>query len=189
MPFSTDVNWPQGLLDIFNVSRSQNALIESRYYGPYDRLLNYAVIEGSFTFFLAPHTAPHKTSPRDIIEFVVFTVVSNQEQKPVLILEIKDDRRANKPYKRQRADARIRQRFDQMLPNCAIPRLYGLSLLGTSLRVYCGEKATGKVIPKFSGRPDEDRVLPRDFLEGQWNVDILSQDGFSKMKEIVTYHN
>jgi hypothetical protein len=43
MPFSTDVNWPQGLLDIFNVSRNQNALLDSRYSGPYDRLLNYAV--------------------------------------------------------------------------------------------------------------------------------------------------
>ena len=27
MPFSTDVNWPQGLLDIFNVSRNQNVLL------------------------------------------------------------------------------------------------------------------------------------------------------------------
>jgi hypothetical protein len=47
------MNWPQGLLDIFNVSRKQNAPLESRYYGPYDRLFNYVVIEGSFTF-LAP---------------------------------------------------------------------------------------------------------------------------------------
>jgi hypothetical protein len=45
-----------GLLDIFVSSRIKNTSAESRYYGPYDRLFNYAVIEGSFTFFLAPQT-------------------------------------------------------------------------------------------------------------------------------------
>jgi hypothetical protein len=187
MPFSTDVNWPQGLLDIFNVSRNQNAQLESRYYGPYDRLFNYAVIEGSFTLFLAPQSAPDETSPRDAVDFVVFMVILNQEQKPVLIAEIKDDKWANEPDKRQRADIQMRQRFDQMLPNCAIPRLYGLSLLGTSLRVYRGDKATRVVTPHFIGRPDMDRILPPDFLERQWDLDILSPDGLKKMQEIVAY--
>jgi hypothetical protein len=187
MPFSTDVNWPQGLLDIFNAGRNQNALLESRYYGPYDRLLNYAAIEGSFTFFLAPQTAPDETSPCDTVEFVVFMVVLNQEQRPVLIAEIKDDGWVDKPDMRQRADTQMRQRFDQMLLNCAIPRLYGLSLLGTSLRVYCGHKVTGEVTPPFVGRPDVGRVLPRDFLEGQWDLDILSPNGLKKMQEIVAY--
>lgn len=187
MPFSTDANWPQGLLNIFNVSRNQNAPLESRYYGPYDRLFNYAVIEGSFTFFLAPQTAPDETPARDAVDFVVFMVVLNQEQKPVLMAEIKDDRWANEPDKRQRADTQMRQRYDQMLPNCPIPHLYGLSLLGTSLRVYCGDKVTGEVTPHFVGRPNVDRILPPDFLRGQWDLDILSLDGLKRMQEIVAY--
>jgi hypothetical protein len=187
MPFSTDANWPRGLLDIFNVSRNQNTAVESRYYGPYDRLFNYTLIEGSFTFFLAPQTAPDETSPRDAVDFVVFMVVLNQEQKPVLIADIKDDRWADEPDKRQRADTQMRQRYDQMLPNCAIPRLYGLSLLGTSLRVYCGDKATGEITPHFIGRPSANRILPPDFLEGEWGLDILSLDGLKKMQEIVEY--
>ena len=187
MPFSTDVNWPKGLLDIFNISRNKNAPLQSRYYGPYDRLFNYAVIEGSFTFFLAPQTAPDETSTRDAVDFVVFMVVLNQEQKPVLIAEIKDDRWANEADKRRKADTQMRERFDQMLPNCAIPRLYGLSLLGTSLRVYCADKVTGEVTPQFVGRPNVDRILPRNFLEGQWNLDILSLAGLRKMQEIVAY--
>lgn len=169
MPFSTDANWPQGLLNIFNVSHKQNTAVESRYYGPYDRLFNYAVIEGFFTFFLAPQTAPDETSWRDGVNFVIFMVVLNQDRKPVLIAEIKDDRWASEPDKRQRADTHMRQRYDQMLPNCPIPRLYGLSLLGTSLRVYCGNKVTGEVTPHFVGRPNVNRILPRDFLEGQWD--------------------
>ena len=187
MPFSTDANWPQGLLNIFNVSRNQNVPLESRYYGPYDRLFNYAVVEGSFTFFLAPQTSPDETSTRDAIDFVIFMVVLNQEQKPVLIADIKDDRWANEPNKRLRADTQMRQRYDQMLPNCPIPRLYGLSLLGTSLRVYCGDKVTGEITPHFVGRPNVDRILPPDFLDGQWDLDILSLDGLKKMQEIIAY--
>lgn len=187
MPFSTDMNWPQGLLDIFDISRNKNEPFDSRYYGPYDTLFNYAVTEGSFTFFLAPGTAPDETSPCDAVNFVVFMVVLNQEQKPVLFAEIKDDKWANEANTRQRADTQMRQRFDQMLPNCVIPRLYGLSLLGTSLRVYCADKVTDEVTPDYVGRPNMDRVLPPSFLEGQWGVDILSPDGFRKMQEIVAY--
>ena len=187
MPFSTDANWPQGLLDIFHINRNRNAPVESRYYGPYDRLFNYAVIEGSFTFFLAPQTAPDENSPRDAVDFVVFLVIFNQNQQPVLIAEIKDDKWANEPDKRQRADTQMRQRYDQMLFNCPIPRLYGLSLLGTSLRVYHGDKDTGDIEPEFVGRPNAHRVLPPDFLEGEWDLDILSQEGLVKMQEIVAY--
>ena len=187
MPFSADLNWPQGLLDIFEISRNENTSLDSRYYGPYDRLFNYAVIEGSFTFFLSRQTTPDETSPLDVVDFVVLNVVLNREQKPVLIAQIKDDRWANKPDKRQRADAQMRQKYDQMLAKCAIPRLYGLSLLGTSLRIYCGDKNTGEVTPHYVGRPHMDRVLPPDFLEGQWDVDILSQDGLGKIQEIVAY--
>ena len=187
MPFSTDLNWPQGLLDIFEISRSQNTSLDSRYYGPYDRLFNYAVIEGSFTFFLSRQTTPDETSPLDVVDFVVLMVVLNREQKPVLIAQIKDDRWANKPDKRQRADAQMRQRYDEMLAKSPIPRLYGLSLLGTSLRVYCGDKDTGEVTPHYVGRPHMDRILPPGFLDGGWDVDILSQDGLRKIQEIVAY--
>jgi hypothetical protein len=147
------------------------------------------VIEGSFTFFLAPQTSTpdDETWPCDAVAFVVFMVVSNQEQKPVLIVEIKDDRWVNGPDKRQRADVRMHQWYDQLLVDCAIPRLYGLSLLGTSLRVYCGRKDTGEVTPHYVCRPHVDRILPPDFLEGQWDLDILSQDGLRKMQEIVAY--
>jgi hypothetical protein len=188
MPFATDVNWPQGLLTIFNIGRNKNAPLESRYYGPYDSLIHYALCEGSnFKFFLSPQTTPDENYPRDSVDFVVFMVVLNQQQEPVLIAEIKDDGWAAEADKRQKADSQMRQRFDQMLRKCAIPRLYGLSLLGTSLRVYYGDKATGVVTPEFVDRPDARRVLPPDFLEGQWGLDILSPEGFTKIKEIVAY--
>lgn len=114
-------------------------------------------------------------------------VVLNQDQKPVFVAEIKDDRWANEPGKRQRADAQMRQQHDQMLANSAIPHLYGLSLLGTSLRVYRGNKVTGASTLHFVGRPHPDRILPSDFLRGEWDLDILSPEGLQKMQEIIAY--
>jgi len=112
---------------------------------------------------------------------------SNGERKPVLIMDIQDDTCANEPEKRQRADTKMRQRYNQMLPNSVIPHLYGLSLMRTSLRVYRGDKETGKVTPHFVDHPYVDHILPPDFLEGQWDLDILSLDGFKKMQKIVAY--
>ena len=42
MPFSTDTAWPQSLHTIFDICRQQREpSLENRYYGPYDKLLNY----------------------------------------------------------------------------------------------------------------------------------------------------
>jgi hypothetical protein len=181
------VNWPQGLLNIFNVGRNQIAALESRYSGPYDRLFNYALTEGSFTFFLTRQITPDETSPSDAVVFVVSMAILNQDQKPVLIVEIKDDTWANLPDGREKADTQMRQRYKQMLHDCPIPRLYGLSLLGTSLRVYYADKDAGDITPHLISHPVGDYILPRDFLEGQWDLDILSQEGLKKMQEIVAY--
>jgi hypothetical protein len=160
MPFSTDTNWPQGLINVFNVCRKthdQNTPFKYRYYTTYDRLLNHALIQDSgFTFIISFQSTPTEPSLHDLVESDHFMVVLDLEQKPVLIVDIKNDGWANDPDRRRSADTLMRDRFDQMLYLCPLPQLYGLSLLRTSLHVYCGEKATGKVIPKFSGRPDED---------------------------------
>lgn len=191
MPFPTDTNWPKGLLSIFDVCRNQKPTVMTpfvaRYYGPYDKLLNYAMIEGSFAFFLAPQAVPDETSLQDNLNLVISLVIFNQDQKPVLFAMIQDDGWARTPHMRQKADTLMRQRYEQMLYDCPIPHLYGLCLLGTSLRVYCGDKDTGKITPRFVGRSNRKFTLPLDFLEGEWDLDFLSPDGLKKMQEIAAY--
>lgn len=63
---------------------------------------------------------------------------------------------------------------DALLATCPLSRLWGISFCGTALRVYCGDVATGSVAP-----PSEDD------LEEAWNIDLLSPEGFSKVKKIV----
>ncbi|KAF9018085.1 hypothetical protein BDZ89DRAFT_1074220 [Hymenopellis radicata] len=113
--------------------------------------------------------------------FTVFLAVDNV-WRPVMIMDVKDDSWFNRAELRSRADEQMYRHFDRSLAECPLPRLWGLSLLGTSLRVYRGDVATSNINPAFnrpSGR------MPQDFLEGAWNIDIRSQEGFDKMKEIM----
>ena len=52
--------------------------------------------------------------------------------------------------------------------------MWGLSFVGPSLRVYCGDVAIGTVVPPLD-----------DHIEEAWNIDILSPVGFMRMKKIV----
>jgi hypothetical protein len=184
MTFQTDEIWPTGLLTIFNHARAKRTTFENRYYGPYDKLLNYCFGE-SFAFYVAPQNPPRDDS-RDTVDFIVFLIVFDKDDKPVLIVEVKDDGWKEKAELRYRADEYMRGRYALMLDDCPLPRLWGISLLGTSARVYCGDTATYQVQPPPIVRPDPSRVLLPTFLAGEWDMDIMTQEGFEKMKEIVT---
>ena len=188
-PFSTDMNWPQGLLNIFNIARNydQNVSLESRYYGPYTSLLNYTLVDGFFSFFVSPQITRDDDSPFEVPDPVVSLVVFNWEHKPVLFAQIKYDAWANNSSTCLKADTLIRNQYDDILFDCPIPQLYGLSLLGTSLRIYCGDTITGRVTPNPIDLPNGKYDLPHNFLVGEWDLDILSLDGLKKMQQIIAY--
>jgi hypothetical protein len=159
-------------------------MFENRYYGPYDKLLNYCFGD-SFTFYVAPQNPPRDDS-RDAADFIVFLVVFDRNDKPVLIVEVKDDSWAQKAELRYRADVQMRSRYALMLDECPIPRLWGLSLLGTSMRVYCGDTQSYMVAPEAIPRPEPStRILSPSFLADEWDLDIMSLEGFAKLKEVV----
>ncbi|KAF8522640.1 hypothetical protein BU17DRAFT_44635 [Hysterangium stoloniferum] len=183
MSFLTDNSWPAGLVTIFDHARAKH--VENRYYGPYDKLLNYC-FGSNFTFYVAPQNPPTEKS-RETVDFIVFIVVFDQNDRPVLIVEVKDDSWLEKAEYRYRADQQLRDRYRFMLHDCPTPRLWGLSLLGTAMRIYCGHKDASSVAPATILSPEPvDRILPADFLAREWDLDILSSEGFAKIKEIVT---
>ncbi|KAF8902279.1 hypothetical protein CPB84DRAFT_1776380 [Gymnopilus junonius] len=188
MPFSTDISWPAGLLSMFQLRSGELAPIQGRYNGPYNKILNYCF--DTFDFFIAPEfprnqtaSSFHVNSLDPEISFIVF----NAQYLPVLFVQIKPDGWASRPDLRLKADKEMREQYDSLTSTCPVPHLHGLSLLGTSLRVYCGDCFTREIEPTFEGRPSYYHALPFDFLEGAWNLNILSQEGFIKMKEIVEY--
>ena len=187
MPFSTDTTWPQSLLTIFNIWKHGG--YGNRYYGPYNHLLNYCFHEFPDRYFVAPHNPPGNSTPHDTVNFVVSQVVPGAEYGPVLFVEVKNDGWANEAHLRCSADSKIRDRFRSMLRNGhPLPdRLWGLSLLGTSLCVYHVTVATEDVEPKLvHPLASSSLPLPPDFLEGRWKMDILSQEGFDAMKLVMS---
>ncbi|KIM35448.1 hypothetical protein M413DRAFT_32477 [Hebeloma cylindrosporum] len=111
------------------------------YYGPYDKLLNYCFGRG-FTFYVAPQK-PSASDSRDTGESTAFLVVYNVDDKPVLIVGIKDDSWAQKAELRYRTDKQKRDQYGLMLDDCPIPRLWGL----------CGDKASYYVTPQAALSP------------------------------------
>ncbi|KAJ6524279.1 hypothetical protein DFH09DRAFT_1189771 [Mycena vulgaris] len=184
MPFNTDTEWPPRLVTIFEISRKFHGSLENRYYGPYDKMLNYCFGEG-FDFIVAPQ-APPADDTRKTVNFIVYILVLDKNRFPVLIVEVEDDSHRAIPSTRDAADTKMRSRFDDLLYACPLPNLYGLSLLGTGMRVYTGDTVTMEVNPPSIERP-AGRALDSSFLVNQWDVDILSAEGFAKMKEIVGF--
>lgn len=123
---------------------------------------------------------PQWLPPRDTTTpmrnpFLSLNVQSSTTEQFLLVLIVVADRDGcpRDPGVRKDADDRVRQQFSALLGKCALPRLWGLSLIGTSLRVYCA--ATGSL------RPGD---APGDLWDGEWEIDITSQEGFDKTKEI-----
>ena len=144
MSFSTDDAWTAPLRGIFETARQRPPLHENRYYGPYTTLLTYCFADAQgYRFMLGAPQAPPSPNPsfsHQSVNFVVYLVdLDAHLMHPVLIMEIKDDSIINTPERCLDADTQIRQRFHVITPACYLPRLWGLSLLGTPLRVYVAD--------------------------------------------------
>ena len=70
MSFMTDTAWPDGLVALFNIRRQQQGSFQNRYYGPYDKLLNYC-FGNSFSYHVAPQS-PTRDDSRETVDFIVY---------------------------------------------------------------------------------------------------------------------
>ena len=190
MPLSTDTAWPAHLLELFD-DRSTELDPRYRYNGPYNTLLMYGIGNGDFGFpFLVAPSAPPACDIDDY-NYMLSFVVEDYRRPPVLIDGIHhgssvlivsmDESWVDRADSRLKADHHMRRLYDSIV-ECPLPRLYGLSLLGTSLRIYVRDTSTGEIKPTNGPITGG---LPHNFLEGAWDIDILSQKGFDLMKEIV----
>lgn len=177
MPFLPDTTWPASLQTIFDICRRQLQPLGTHYCAPYNELLTYC-FGGSDIFVILP---PSPLVNHETVDFIIPLVVIDARGRPVLMVEINDDTRANTADLHIKAENRMHQQYNAMLTDCPLPRLWGLSFLGTSLHVYTGDVATGEVNPAFTDPPCSTDVLPPNFLGGTWNINIFSQ-GFNTMK-------
>jgi len=159
-----------------------------------------------------------------VVYYEAHTVMGRMDRQkypygyPVLVLQVKPDDWAGEPMRRREADREMRRRFGELMPfvgeggdgGGGVQRLWGVSLLGTGMRVYCceNEDASGKaseegkkkekakekegsmeididIKPPLVRRHSWDHALPSDSLEGEWGVELLSLKGLEEMQRIV----
>jgi hypothetical protein len=77
-------------------------------------------------------------------------VVVDARGRSVLVIGVNNDARVNTADLCIKAEDQMRQQYNAMLPDCLLPRLWGLSFLGTSFRAYTSDVATGEVDPAFT---------------------------------------
>ena len=186
MSFTSDTEWPWKMKLVFEILKQTpiNTAQESRYYPGYNKLLAHC-FRDSLDYTVSPQPPP--IASRESVDSMLWLLVFDGDLKPVLLVEVKDDSWLSRPGTRERADAQMRARFQDILVECPLTKLYGISFIGTKMRVYTGDVAALKLSPPHSPRPDANRMLPIDHLEGEWALDIFSPEGFAKMQEIVRF--
>ena len=187
MSFTSDTEWPRVLQRLFEVLKEGPTYLtkESRYYAGYNSMLHHCFRDPS-RYTIAPQTAP-PAAPRVAIDYMALLVAFDKNFKPVLFVGVKDDNWLLKPSSREVADSQMRQCYDKLVGDCPLTKLYGISFIGTKMRVYAGNVATNELTPPEIPHLDVDRELPADYLEGGWPLDVLSPEGFAKMQEVIGF--
>ena len=169
--------WDKWTLHHFQMAKASGFTHESRYYGAYNRLLNdlFPKEEG---FLVEPQFTGGDGSRRSV-DFVT-TYVVRHNYDPVLFLEIKPDKQLMFNSTRMRADRQMRERFLDMLQDIRIPKLIGLSAIGTKICIYSWDKGSDKVSPEavLEGGVES---APED----RWSLDLLSIEGEKEIRRVV----
>ncbi|KAG6843557.1 hypothetical protein H0H87_003169 [Tephrocybe sp. NHM501043] len=117
------------------------------------------------------------------IDFIIAYIVMKQKV-PILFIEVKPQVHLQDIAKREKADNQMRDKFWELgSPDLPIPKLYGISTMGTCFSVYQYTKDMNHVTPTSIPRdPDViNDIAPRAL----WNYKLLETSGEAKFRSIV----
>ena len=160
-----------------------------RFYGAWTTLLHEAFQHMGLPFFVRPKQADVPDDLKRIPGQSVDLIVCDAEGRPVLVVIVQDVLLLKFPRKREEADVVARARLGGMdgmydAPK-SLPRFYGLCAFGQRCRIYETDVQTGRITPGFVHRQDPEGAIPVDFLDGAFNVDVLSASGFESIRRVV----
>lgn len=171
-------DWPVRLVNLFaNVNPHA---MEKEFYPAYNVLLNqvFTFNEG---FVVAPVTEPVES--RMSIDFTVgYEYVIEENNQPVLFLEIKPAYTITSKANRKSADHQMRERFIQLFERCPIDTLYGISAFGTRICIYHVTRENGIIQP--IAIEDHVNIMIDSAPLDRWNIDILNVQGRMQLNGI-----
>jgi hypothetical protein len=166
---------PETILDQFR-SVNRSTTDESEYYGPYTSLLT-DLFPHSEKFQVVPQLRG-PTNPDDTGFTIIFVVM--KRKVPVFLVEIKPHVHLQSYGRRSNAAEQTRNRFLELdIYNSPIPKLYGVSAMGTCLCIYEYTKATNTLLPP---RTIPDPMVVNDIAPRErWKYDLLEAAGEEKL--------
>ena len=176
--------WPNWVLKTFETipGGMNNATQESLLYGPYNTTLGY-LFPASEGFMVVPQYQ-RPTMGQSIDFTTVFIVESSDTQTPIFYLEIKPPAHIDELSRREQADMQMRERVRDLLHGLRIPKLHGVSAIGTRLSFYHYDVATHVLEPPAIPR---DPILINDTAPAErWGVDLLSDEGCERLVQLAT---
>ncbi|KAJ6572576.1 hypothetical protein B0H10DRAFT_1665257, partial [Mycena sp. CBHHK59/15] len=119
----------------------------------------------------------------------VFLILMDENMWPIFLIEIKDNSHLAVPSKCAAADRQMCSHYKDLLYDCPLPILYGLSTIGTKMCVDTSNTTAMCLHPPRVQRGTLTGDNSYNYLVDGWNVGILSAEEFAKMKEIVNFIN
>jgi hypothetical protein len=171
--------WPQTVLRQFQTIPANCK--ESDFHGPYNKLLNYYFPPDS-DFTVVPLYL--QAASRDSADFIVCFEI-RLENKPVLIVELKDPAAIQHISTRGEADGQIRRRIIDLVQNCPLHTLHAISALGTKLCFYSLDvRNRGARINPPRIQRDPDTV--NDYAPAErWSYDVLEPNGEASLLAVI----
>ncbi|KAF8059570.1 hypothetical protein FPV67DRAFT_787915 [Lyophyllum atratum] len=180
------MTWPSFIPTAFNLVPSRGSCGDVKYYGPYNILLTllFPADEG---FIVAPQLQSTIYDVKDLFTTTIFTTiffVVYYRSTPVLILTVKASKNIDNDGERERADMHMREAIREFCYP-AIPTLYALSALGTSICVYNFDSESTAIYPvRILRLQDRYNVTaPKE----RWDLDVMSSEGEQRLREIATH--
>ncbi|KAI6034804.1 hypothetical protein EDC04DRAFT_2200344 [Pisolithus marmoratus] len=115
-----------------------------------------------------------------------FLITITSRMVPILFVEVKPYITYNDAFAREEADDHMRHGFYHFVEESTpVPKLYGISALGTRFCVYEYTAEDRRITLKCI-TPDHKFVTDTAPKE-RWNLDILQPEGEARLKEVVGY--
>jgi len=152
---------------------------ETEYYGPYNSLLA-DLFPHTEHFQIVPLKGP--ITPGSINISTIYIV--RKWKCPVFFIEIKPFPHLDEISTREKADQQMRDQFVTIIGrNLVIPKLYGISAMGTRFSIYEYIQNTNMLLPPSIAR---DAMYVTDVAPAnRWKYEILEDDGEKTMRELV----
>jgi len=173
--------WAPTILQQFNIHEAHPDR-ENQLYGPFNMLL----------MELFPHAEGYQVAPQlkgpftpGAIDYAIMFLVRKDSQ-PILFFEIKPFAHLSKISTREHADQQIQHCFNDVIVHerCVIPKLYGISAMGTHLCIYDYEKETNTLSPPLI--PHNPTMVNDVAPLARWDLELLEPSGALRFWQIIT---